>query len=41
MLAETQRIKNIGMTGIHHSLSKTRETIQAWYIPLLFYQKLK
>jgi hypothetical protein len=27
--AETQRIKNIGMTGIHHSLSKTREPIQA------------
>ena len=23
--AETQRIKNIGITGIHHSLSKTRE----------------
>ena len=27
--AETQRIKNRGMTGIHHSLSKKREPIQA------------
>jgi hypothetical protein len=26
--AETQRIKNIGMTGIHHSLSRTGDPIQ-------------
>ena len=25
---ETQRIKNIGMTGIHHSLSRTGDPIQ-------------